>query len=149
MARIDELNVGAIDEGFESWTDPALENNKKTVDRIKANLKRNKGKYIEPMSREVASSEAVRGVVRPLKLEVLKYFRPHLLNDKGELDQEKWKKLSPSERSEIKGQVTDKFENFKKTGLFEKAQKQGQAIKKFLDKFIEFETKVLIPIDYL
>ena len=35
MARIDELNIGAIDEGFESWMDPALKNDKKVVDRIK------------------------------------------------------------------------------------------------------------------
>ena len=129
MARIDELNVGAIDEGFESWTDPALENDKKAVARIKGNLTRNKGKYIEPMAREIASSEAMRGTKKPLNLEVIKYFRPDLLNDKGELDQEKWKKLDPTERGGIKGQVTDKFENFKKTGLFAEAQNKVKQLK--------------------
>ena len=138
MARIDELNIGAIDEGFESWTDPALKNDKKAGDRITGNLRRNKGKYIEPRSREVASSEAVRGVVRPLKLEVLKYFRPDLLNDKGELDQEKWKKLAPSERSEIKGQITDKFENFKKT-LKEVLEEIGKDISQFTAKQIDLD----------
>ena len=112
MALIDEFNKGAIEEGFESWADPAIISTDRN--RIRNNIRRNKGKYITAMSVAERAKSSIRN---PIPFEALKYLRPHLLNDKGELNQEKWDKLAPSERSEIKGQITDKFENFKKTGF--------------------------------
>jgi len=57
MARIDEFNKGARDEGFKSWVDLRDRLKKKdykvfrlTIQRIHANLKRNKGKYKKPLT---------------------------------------------------------------------------------------------------
>ena len=64
--ELKELNAGARDEGFKSWADlkTAIGVDKRKISgKILANIKRNKGKYIVPMTAVEAAAKAAQSQV--------------------------------------------------------------------------------------